>query len=348
MTPETLSFRDGKLVLIDQTRLPTELVTLQCSNVDQTHDAIKRLVVRGAPAIGIAAAYGVCLAGDPDRGSESSDTQLREACLAAIDHLATSRPTAVNLFWALDRMRAVLDRTKEDEDLRQALVTEARQIHEEDREMCKSIGRHGATVLGESRCVLTHCNAGGLATSMWGTALAPIYHLHETGDPIEVYADETRPLLQGARLTAWELSQAGVPVTVLTDSMAGSLLRTGKIDAVIVGADRIAANGDVANKIGTYPLAVLAKFHEVPFYVAAPSSTFDLKLVSGDAIPIEERGREEVAAWSGACTVPAEAKVMNPAFDVTPADLVTAIITERGVIRAPDLRTVSEMISDSA
>lgn len=325
-TPETLSFANGKLVLIDQTRLPAELVTIECSTIEQTHDAISRLVVRGAPAIGIAAAYGVCLAGDGDRA----------ACIHAIEYLATSRPTAVNLFWALDRMKSVVDKISDDRLLAAALMSEAVSIHEEDREMCRSIGRHGAQLLGDSECVLTHCNAGGLATAMWGTALAPIYHMHEAGRPIRVYADETRPLLQGARLTAWELSQAGIPVTVLTDSMSGSLLRTGAVDAVIVGADRIAANGDVANKIGTYPLAVLARFHNVPFYVAAPSSTFDLALESGDGIPIEQRGRDEVACPGGVMVVPEAAEVINPAFDVTPAELVTAIITERGVVRCPD------------
>lgn len=328
--PETLSFSNGRLVLIDQTRLPGELVTLECVSVEQTHDAIRRLVVRGAPAIGIAAAYGVCLVQNSEGGSD------RNAYLQAIEYLATSRPTAVNLFWALDRMREVVRRTDADEDLAPALICEATAIHDEDRQMCKSIGRHGASLLAGCRAVLTHCNAGGLATSMWGTALAPIYHLHELGQTIEVYADETRPLLQGSRLTAWELSQAGVPVTVLTDSMAGSLLRSGKIDAVIVGADRIAANGDVANKIGTYPLAVLASFHHVPFYVAAPSSTFDLTLESGDLIPIEQRSRDEVANPQGVCVVPAEAMVMNPAFDTTPAALITAIITERGVIQSPN------------
>ena len=328
-SPETLAFDNGHLVLIDQTRLPAELVTLRCATIQQTHDAIRRLVVRGAPAIGIAAAYGVCLA--RDEGGEVS----REACIAAIDYLATSRPTAVNLFWALDRMKAVVE-TSTEADLATALVAEARTIHQEDRQMCRDIGRHGATLLENSRRVLTHCNAGGLATSMWGTALAPIYHLHESGHPIEVFADETRPLLQGARLTAWELTQAGIPVTVLTDSMAGSLLAGGTIDAVIVGADRIAANGDVANKIGTYSLAILALYHQVPFYVAAPSSTFDLQLDSGDAIPIEQRSREEIASPHGVCVVPDAAQVINPAFDCTPAKLVTAIITERGVVHGPD------------
>ncbi|MAI71090.1 MAG: S-methyl-5-thioribose-1-phosphate isomerase [Rhodopirellula sp.] len=328
-TPQTLAFTDGKLVLIDQTRLPQELVTLTCSTVAETHDAIQRLVVRGAPAIGVAAAYGVCLAAAPSQPT-------RQDFLNAAEHLATSRPTAVNLFWALDRMKSVIEATPDDSMLHQRLIQEAIRIHEEDREMCKNIGGNGASLLKDSKCVLTHCNAGGLATSMWGTALAPIYHCHQQGQAIEVFADETRPLLQGGRLTAWELSQAGIPVTVLTDSMAGSLLRSGKIDAVIVGADRIAANGDVANKIGTYPLAVLARYHSVPFYVAAPSSTFDLALADGSGIPIEERNRDEVAAPQGICLVPPAANVMNPAFDVTPAELVDCIITEQGLIPNPD------------
>ncbi|TWT54369.1 Methylthioribose-1-phosphate isomerase [Rubripirellula amarantea] len=337
-TPETLAFQDGKLSLIDQTKLPGELTTLVCETVDQAHDAIYRLVVRGAPAIGIAAAYGVCLA----RNANSSPS--RQAYLQAADHLATSRPTAVNLFWALDRMKDVIEATKDDTQLPTALLNEAIAIHDEDRQMCKAMGRHGATLLNDCHAVLTHCNAGGLATSMWGTALAPIYHLHEQGHSIEVFADETRPLLQGARLTAWELAQAGVPVTVLTDSMAGSLLRSGKIGAVIVGADRVAANGDAANKIGTYPLAVLAKYHDVPFYVVAPSSTFDLKLASGDLIPIEQRPREEVSCPHGVTIVPEAADVLNPAFDVTPAELIAAIVTEKGIIENPNSASVHAMI----
>ena len=326
--PETIAFRDDTLVLIDQTKLPEQLVTLECKTIEQTHDAIKRLVVRGAPAIGIAAAYGVCLARD------ANGNRTPEAYLHAIDYLATSRPTAVNLFWALDRMMGIVESS--DNDLPSKLLAEAIAIHDEDREMCHSIGRNGAPLLQGKQGVLTHCNAGGLATSTWGTALAPLYHLHEQGESIEVFADETRPLLQGGRLTAWELSQADISVTVLTDSMAGGLLRSGKIGAVIVGADRIAANGDAANKIGTYPLAVLARHHGVPFYVAAPSSTFDLKLASGDLIPIEERSRDEIACPHGVKIVPDAAKVMNPAFDVTPAELIDAIITERGVVEQPN------------
>lgn len=333
---ETLLFADGVLDLLDQTRLPGQLARLRCGSVPEVHDAIRRLVVRGAPAIGVAAAYGVCLARD------ESGQPTRRSFLQAIDYLATSRPTAVNLFWALERMKSVVEATAEDDRLVASLVAEATAIHEEDREMCRAIGRHGAALLERCDRVLTHCNAGGLATSMWGTALAPIYHLHTAGKTLQVFADETRPLLQGARLTAWELAQAGVPVTVLTDSMAGGLMRSGRVDAVIVGADRIAANGDVANKIGTYPLAVLAQYHGIPFYVAAPSSTFDRKLATGDAIPIEQRDRSEVAQPHGTLTVPDSAEVINPAFDVTPAELITAIITERGVVRRPGRKTLAE------
>ncbi len=325
----------GTLRLVDQTLLPGALDYFDCTTVEQAHDAIRRLVVRGAPAIGIAAAYGVCLAQNT-RGEFD-----RAAALVAAEHLATSRPTAVNLFWALDRMRAAIDDEANDGTLlRERLIAEAKLIHDEDRAMCRSIGRNGAELLQQCRTVLTHCNAGGLAASAWGTALAPIYYLHEHGKTLRVFADETRPLLQGARLTAWELQQAGIPVTVCTDSMAGGLMRAGQVDAVIVGADRIAANGDVANKIGTYPLAVLAKYHEIPFYVAAPTNTFDRELASGDLIPIEQRGEQEVTELAGARIVPVGVAVTNPAFDVTPAELVTAIITERGLISAPTSTTV--------
>jgi methylthioribose-1-phosphate isomerase len=337
-SPPTLAFEPGRLTLLDQTRLPSEVVTVDCHTVQETWDAIRRLVVRGAPAIGIAAAYGVCLA-------RRSDQTQRAAYVGAIDYLATSRPTAVNLFWALDRMRRVVESIPGNLDLATALQAEAVAIHAEDRQLCHDIGRHGARLLTGARRVLTHCNAGGLATSGWGTALAPIYHLHQLGQPIEVFADETRPLWQGARLTAWELAAAGVPVTVLTDSMAGSLLRTGTIDAVIVGADRIAANGDTANKIGTYPLAVLAHYHQVPFYVAAPSNTFDPQLASGNLIPIEQRDPQEVSQPHGITIVPERASVMNPAFDVTPAELIRAIITERGVIAAPSTQAIASLLS---
>ncbi|MEO1615789.1 MAG: S-methyl-5-thioribose-1-phosphate isomerase [Planctomycetota bacterium] len=336
IAPETLAFRDGQLVLIDQTKLPGELTELICGDVEQTHDAIRRLVVRGAPAIGIAAAYGVCLA-----RANNGETPSRKDYLQAADYLATSRPTAVNLFWALDRMRERINETSDDE-LAETLLAEAVSIHNEDREMCRAIGRNGADLLQNHRTVLTHCNAGGLATSTWGTALAPIYALHESGKAPRVFADETRPLLQGGRLTAWELSQAGIDVTVITDSMAGSFMRRGEIDAVIVGADRITSRGDVANKIGTYGVAVLAKHHGIPFFVAAPTNTFDLEIEQGDEIPIEQRKREEVSNPHGVKIVPDEANVLNPAFDVTPAELITAIVTEQGVISQPTLAKVAE------
>ncbi|MCA9135271.1 MAG: S-methyl-5-thioribose-1-phosphate isomerase [Planctomycetales bacterium] len=339
--PETLRFENDRLILIDQTKLPGELTEMVCNTVEETHDAIRRLVVRGAPAIGIAAAYGVCLT---SRGENQSSPTAADY-IQSIDYLATSRPTAVNLFWALDRMRDVIQSASPD-GLKGALIAEAKRIHDDDRKMCHAIGANGAPLIADYRSVLTHCNAGGLATSTWGTALAPIYHLHQTGRAPNVYADETRPLLQGGRLTAWELSQAGVDVTVITDSMSGSLMRMGMIQAVIVGADRITAAGDVANKIGTYSVAVLAKHHGLPFYVAAPTNTFDLQIDSGDDIPIEQRSRDEVAAPHGIVVVPEAANVLNPAFDVTPAELVTAIITERGVIERPTKESVMEHFSD--
>ncbi|MEM1067701.1 MAG: S-methyl-5-thioribose-1-phosphate isomerase [Planctomycetota bacterium] len=338
--PATLAFEDDQLVLIDQTQLPGKLVMMRCQTVAEVHDAIRRLVVRGAPAIGVAAAYGVCLAAERNVSAERTHASVLEA----IDFLATSRPTAVNLFWALDRMKVVAESVGPVDSLRDALIKEASNIHEEDRKMCAQIGAHGAELLSDCRRVITHCNAGGLATSVLGTALAPIYHLHASGHRIEVFADETRPLMQGARLTAWELAQAGVPVTVMTDSTAGSLMQTDVIDAVIVGADRIAANGDVANKIGTFPLAVLAAHHDIPFYVAAPSSTFDLNLERGDQIPIEQRAREEVAGDGGSETVPEGVSVINPAFDVTPANLIAAIVTERGVIKSPNRERLESML----
>jgi methylthioribose-1-phosphate isomerase len=335
--------------ILDQTRLPSELVYRQCDSVQKVWDAIVCLAVRGAPAIGIAAAYGVCVA------ARQNGAEALTAARDAIDHLATSRPTAVNLFWALDRMRNVLDKPPAANDLLAALVAEAEAIHHQDRELCAAIGRYGAARLIHERRVneridepvtfLTHCNAGALATGGFGTALAPIYHLHTHGARVQVLADETRPLLQGSRLTAWELQQMGVPVTVITDSMAGWAMRMGKVDAVIVGADRIAANGDTANKIGTYALAVLARHHDIPFFVAAPHSTFDLSLTRGDTIPIEHRRPDEVRAGLGRLTAPPDCDVLNPAFDVTPADLITAIITDSGVIEMPSTEAVAAVLA---
>ena len=326
---------EGQLWLIDQTLLPLEVREIPCRSVQDVWDAIKRLAVRGAPAIGVSAAYGVVL------GLQAAHTATPAGWLAAAelaaDHLATSRPTAVNLFWALNRMRRRARElaTQTTPDLPARLLSEAQAIEAEDQAMCRAIGRAGAALLPADCGVLTHCNAGGLATADYGTALAVFFSAHEQGKTLRVYADETRPLLQGARLTSWECQQRGLDVTVICDSMAAQVMREGRIQAVVVGADRIAANGDTANKIGTYSVAVLARHHRIPFYVAAPSSTFDWELSSGDEIPIEHRHGEEVSRGFGRQTVPAGVKIYNPAFDVTPHDLITAFITERGVIAAP-------------
>jgi methylthioribose-1-phosphate isomerase len=322
----------GHLRLIDQTRLPTELVHVDCHDVETVWEAIRSLRVRGAPAIGIAAAYGICVGvqqATTDR--HSFDARLAEVA----GYLATSRPTAVNLFWALDRMkkRAAALASAPPAEIRAALLAEARAIEAEDRECCRAIGRHGAALLADGTGVLTHCNAGGLATADYGTALAVFFAAHESGKRLHVFADETRPLLQGARLTAWELAARGMDVTLICDSMAAQVMREGRVQAVVTGADRIAANGDTANKIGTYGVALLAAAHDIPFYVAAPTSTFDLSLASGDEIPIEQRDPREITHGFGRQTAPDGVAVYNPAFDVTPARLITAIICERGVIR---------------
>jgi methylthioribose-1-phosphate isomerase len=323
--------RDGAVRILDQTLLPDAEQYLDLDRVDAVVEAIRTLRVRGAPLIGIAAAMGLTLAVRDRPGS------LERVCEAS-KLLGATRPTAVNLHWALARMerRAALA-AQRGEELAGALRTEADAIWEEDRAMCARIGEAGAELLGDGALVLTHCNAGALATGGIGTALAPIYTLHQAGRRVAVVADETRPLLQGSRLTAWELTRAGVPVTIITDNMAASRLRRGDISCVMVGADRIAANGDVANKIGTYGLALAARAHGVPFYVAAPTSTVDPATPDGRAIPIEERPPAEVAGWRGHPAAPREATVWNPAFDVTPAELVTAIITDRGVFAPGDV-----------
>lgn len=327
---------EGYLVLIDQTLLPTEFREIECRTVETTWEAIRSLRVRGAPAIGIAAAYGVCLGLHELTGVGESAfyARLDQVCR----YLATSRPTAVNLFWALERMKRVASGIRGKATVREIaerMLQEAHTIEEEDRAMCRAIGRHGAELLADNSGVLTHCNAGGLATADYGTALAVIFSAHESGKKLRVFADETRPLLQGARLTTWELLARGIDTTLICDSMAAQVMREGKIQAIVVGADRIAANGDTANKIGTYSVAVLAKHHQVPFYVAAPSSTFDFSIESGEKIPIEIRGAEEVTHGFGRQTAPAGVAVYNPAFDVTPAELIAAFITEKGVIRSP-------------
>ncbi len=342
----TLQWLDGKLRLIDQTKLPDKFEFFDAATVEECWDAIKRLVVRGAPAIGVAAAYGVLL-GLNNRAKETTAGFIKRV-YDICDYLATSRPTAVNLFWALDRMRAVLKNNDggSPDEIYDALLAEARRIEEEDKKSCRLIGKYGADLLDDGFTVLTHCNAGALATVDYGTALAVIYGAAEAGLNVSVYADETRPLLQGARLTAWELMDRGIPVTLITDNMAASVMEQGKIDAVVVGSDRIASNGDVANKIGTYGVAVLARYHAIPFYVAAPVSTIDFEVTSGDDIPIEERDPEEVRVFRGTPSAPQGVDVFNPAFDVTPARLVDAIITDYGVFRPPYRRAFSKLRYD--
>jgi methylthioribose-1-phosphate isomerase len=342
---------DGHLILLDQTRLPGEVVELHCHTVDDVWQAIKRLAVRGAPVIGIASAYGVWLAaqrgresfatGGPallDKSPEAKDSRpLPASIYAACDYLATSRPTAVNLFWALNRMRGVAEQcsTLGATQLAELLLAEARAIHQEDAAMSAAICHHGADLfanLPAGAGYLTHCNAGALVSGGDGTALAVIFELARRGKRPHVWVDETRPLLQGARLTAWELTQRGIDCTLICDSVAAQVMREGRVQAVITGADRIAANGDVANKIGTYGVAVLAKAHDIPFYVAAPSGTFDETIQSGEQLPIAQRAAEEITCGFGKPTAPAGVAVYNPAFDVTPASLVRAIITERGAL----------------
>jgi len=335
---------DGHLRLIDQTRLPVECVEIDCRDVEELWESIRSLRVRGAPAIGIAAAYGVCLG--VQTALDADEETFFERLRAAADRLASSRPTAVNLFWALERMRRAAERLRgrPPRGIAAALLAEAHAIHAEDQTMCRAIGRHGAALLQDGDGVLTHCNAGGLATSDYGTALAVVYAAAAEGKRLHVFADETRPLLQGARLTAWELRERGIDVTVICDNMAAQVMREGRVQAVVVGADRIAANGDAANKIGTYGLAVLAGAHGVPFYVAAPSSTFDLSIASGGAIPIEQRDPREITHGFGRQTVPDGVAVYNPAFDVTPAGRISAIVCERGVIRPVCRETIAAML----
>ncbi|MCL4541356.1 MAG: S-methyl-5-thioribose-1-phosphate isomerase [Chloroflexi bacterium] len=336
LTPpvKTVWWAGDNVCLIDQTALPNETVIVTCTNVADVAHAIRSMQVRGAPAIGATAAYGVALAAQQTLGDSSAVLQAVEASCKLLEQ---TRPTAVNLFWALNRMQHrahELDHLPSDE-LRQALLAEAQQIAAEDEAACRAIGRYGADLIAPGTSILTHCNAGALACVSYGTALGVIRAAWERYGNIHVYVDETRPFLQGARLTAWELVQEHIPLTLITDNMAGHFLQRKKIGAVVVGADRIAANGDVANKIGTYSVAVLAHENSVPFYVAAPLSTIDFSLSSGTEIPIEERDPGEVSAWRGIPTAPAHTPAAHPAFDVTPARYVTAIITERGIAYSP-------------
>ncbi|HYV37233.1 MAG TPA: S-methyl-5-thioribose-1-phosphate isomerase [Gemmataceae bacterium] len=349
MTPartiEWIGDTSGFVRLIDQTLLPTQVHYHDCRTVEQVWEAIKVLRVRGAPAIGVAAAMGVVVGMQTlrDMTEEAFLHQLQEVT----DYLRTSRPTAVNLFWALDRMqRHALENLEREPVSRwlQVLLDEALKIEEEDRQMCRAIGRVGAELIKDGQGVLTHCNAGGLATADYGTALAVMFAAAEQGRRFAVFADETRPLLQGARLTTWELQQRGLDVTLICDNMAAQVMKEGRIQIVITGADRIAANGDAANKIGTYGVALLAQAHGIPFYVAAPSSTFDLSLANGDAIPIEQRDPREVTHGLGKQIAPDGVKVYNPAFDVTPARLIAGIITEKKVIRPVTEKNVREAL----
>ena len=327
-----IAFRDGALVLLDQRKLPREEVYLECRTEGEVAEAVKTMVVRGAPAIGIAAGYGIALAAI--RHADSGPVAQREALEGAARMLAATRPTAVNLFWAIEKMMAHVDKSDSaPETLAGELLRLACEMHEEDAAVCRRIGDLGAGLLPEGSSVLTHCNAGALATAGYGTAGGVIRSGFRDGRVREVYVDETRPFLQGARLTAWELNRDGIPVVLITDSMAAHCMRLGKIDAIVVGADRVAANGDVANKIGTYGLAVLAREHGVPFYVAAPTSTIDTESKGGADIPIEERPEEEVRSFGGVPVAPEGVRVYNPAFDVTPARFVDALVTESGVVR---------------
>nr|HET6900868.1 S-methyl-5-thioribose-1-phosphate isomerase [Ktedonobacteraceae bacterium] len=342
--------------LLDQSLLPQEVIYLRLTSEREVAEAIRTLKVRGAPAIGVTAAFGMALALCRllrERGEQGDTLTLAEAqahLRSAGELLAATRPTAVNLFWAIERMQQCAQKAIREQYTIQALArhlrTEAQAIADEDFAACLNMGTYGAELIADGDILLTHCNAGALATAGWGTALAPMYVAHKAGKQMHVFVDETRPVLQGARLTAWELQQEGIPLTLITDNMAAHFMRRGGIKAVFVGADRIAANGDVANKIGTYGVAVLAQVHAIPFYVVAPCSTIDLKLSTGEHIPIEQRNPEEVTSVRGMTIAPAGIQAANPAFDVTPHTYVTAIITERGIVYPPFLEGLRRVCTD--
>jgi methylthioribose-1-phosphate isomerase len=344
---QTLEWTKSGVVFIDQTKLPTEEVYVTCTTHQQVADAIRNMVVRGAPAIGVAAAMGVALGVKNSKAENGAD--LKKDFDQICETIRQTRPTAVNLFWAIRRMTEKFEslRIRPVPQIQQALVEESQRMHAEDIAANQAMGRHGASLMPSSGGVLTHCNAGALATAGYGTALGVIRAAVEAGKKIHVYADETRPFLQGSRLTAWELMKDGIPTTVISDNMAGVMMQQGKIGAIVVGADRIAANGDVANKVGTYTVAVLAKEHGIPFYVAAPISTVDLATPDGSKIPIEQRNPREVTHIAGKQVVPDGVEVENPAFDVTPAKYVTAIITERGIAHAPYEESLLELAEAS-
>jgi len=345
MQVETLRWTGGRLELIDQRQLPLVFEYLSCANAEQTANAIRDMVVRGAPAIGCTAAYGVALEAQLHAGATRA--QFNAALEQAFKLLQASRPTAVNLFWAIARMRDCHEntRTASTQAAAAALLSLARRMHSDDIEICRALGAHGAPLIADGARVMTHCNAGALATAGHGTALGVIRSARDAGKRISVIANETRPYLQGARLTAWEMVQEHIPVTLVTDNMAGHLMQQGRVDVIVVGADRIAANGDTANKIGTYTLAVLAERHRIPFYIAAPLSTIDVAIADGSAIPIEERGAVEVTGFRGMRWAPEGVNVFNPAFDVTPAGLITGLITEKGVIARPDANKIRALFA---
>ena len=335
MPVETITWRNGRVRYVDQTLLPSKLKFVDCGDIKRLWKAIKRLEVRGAPAIGIAGALGVVLGIKYSKAKnfKSFYREVERAC----KYLASSRPTAVNLFWALARMEcaASINKSRPIAEVKRLMLVEALKILDEDKKSCRRMARYGADLVRSGDTILTHCNAGGLATADYGTALGVLFEAKKQGKRIHVYADETRPLLQGSRLTAWELMHEGIDTTLICDNMAASLMAKGRIDKIFVGADRIASNGDAANKIGTYSLAVLAKYHKIPFYVVAPLSTFDFRIKTGKDIPIEERDGDEVRSISGRFIAPKRVKVYNPAFDVTPSELITAIVTEKGIFRPP-------------
>jgi methylthioribose-1-phosphate isomerase len=344
---KTLEWTDGGVRFIDQTKLPTEETYVTCASYQEVADAIRTMTVRGAPAIGVAAAMGVALGVRDSRATNLADLQRDFERICTV--LAATRPTAVNLFWAIRRMRDKFEQVsaRPIDQLKQELISEAQRMMVEDIAANEAMGKHGAVLLPSTGGILTHCNAGALATCGYGTALGVIRAAVDSGKKLQVFADETRPFLQGSRLTAWELMKDGIPTTLIADNMAGAIMRQGKIDAVIVGADRIAANGDVANKIGTYTVAVLAREHRIPFYVAAPFSTVDLETPDGSRIPIEQRAASEVTHLAGKQIAPDGVKVENPAFDVTPHEYVTAIITERGVAREPFADSLRELSKEN-
>jgi methylthioribose-1-phosphate isomerase len=342
---ETLEWTDQGVRFIDQTKLPMEETYVNCTTYEQVADVIRDMVVRGAPAIGVAAAMGIALGVQNSKAENGGD--LKRDFDQVCEVIGKTRPTAVNLFWAIRRMQEKFEtlRVRPIPQIKQSLIEEAKRMHAEDIAANRAMGLHGATLMPATGGVLTHCNAGALATCGYGTALGVIRAAFEQGKKIHVYADETRPFLQGSRLTAWELMKDGIPTTVISDNMSGAMMRQGKIQAIVVGADRIAANGDVANKIGTYTVAVLAKEHNIPFYVAAPSSTVDLETPDGSKIPIEQRSPREVTHIAGKQMVPDGVSIENPAFDVTPAKYVTAIVTERGIARAPYQESLKKLSS---